>query len=338
MSVLTQRKCPHCGATDSLEVDYLRGEVACNECAIVCETGLLEDPRTVFDEDGAVPTTGSRGPRVSTAAGGVEHSRADAKSTRAYQIMKAIRDRTGVPEAVVEGGQSLFDRYIALATANNLAAIEPVLCATTCFYISATLRFYPVQPTELASYSFLKGITPSKIDAAKTKLISELNLRTEWEAAAASFYENLVALYARRLRPKPLTPKQCRVAVAVAKVFVKRVSGKAPGAVVQFAIVQALTNVRGLKPLHEFLGTMPDSAADDVAKPKIVEAVAAAARESPDALKAMVATYEVDTVNHSTFGSDALAELRQFTPPEDVENLAATGDEPLARDRKRERD
>lgn len=260
--MLTQKKCPHCGAIDSLDVDYLRGEVACNECAIVCETGLLEDPRTVWDDDGTIQTHGTREVVSSTTdsrggggrgrggavgAGGarsvVERSKQDARSGRAFVMLKTMRDATGVAEAVVESAQGYFEAVSARETARNSGGTQPAVLAAACFHIAATLRHFPIPLAEIAALQFL-SVTASKVDAAKRNVLTELALDTEWRAAVQPepHVNDLMVLYGRRLRPQPMTPRQAAVAAALCLEFVARYSHRDERVAAAWAIFATLHN------------------------------------------------------------------------------------------------
>ena len=263
--MLTQKKCPHCGAIDSLDVDYLRGEVACNECAIVCETGLLEDPRTVWDDDGTViqahgtrevvsSTTASRrgggghqGRGGAAGAGGarsvVERSKQDARSGRAFVMLKTMRDATGVAEAVVESAQGYFEAVSARETARNSGGTQPAVLAAACFHIAATLRHFPIPLAEIAALQFL-SVTASKVDAAKRNVLTELALDSEWRAAVQPepHVNDLMVLYGRRLRPQPMTPRQAAVAAALCLEFVARYSHRDERVAAAWAIFATLHN------------------------------------------------------------------------------------------------
>jgi transcription initiation factor TFIIIB Brf1 subunit/transcription initiation factor TFIIB len=328
--MLTSKVCPYCGAVDSLDVNYLRGEVACNECAVVCQTGLLEDPRTEWGGDeGTVHTHGDRQPKVTTTRGrGDAGSKGDAKSTRAYHVLCAIRDRCNVPQSIVEVAQGYFDRYSAITATKQSGSIETVTLAAGCFFVAARLRFYPVPAAEIASFPFLRGVSPSKIDAVKLKLLPELKLDTDWIAVQPQFFEHLVAYYGRRLRPRPLTPKQCQIAAAIAKAFATEVSGKGEAAVAQFAIYKTLVDPAA-DPLRRLVAAAEEPRTENVEE--VQQLVSQCARDDSNTLATMLR-------NHSLTPAMVTAALTELQKSAAELTTSTVADDPMVPDRKRERD
>jgi transcription initiation factor TFIIIB Brf1 subunit/transcription initiation factor TFIIB len=331
--MLTQKKCPHCGAIDSLDVDYLRGEVACNECAIVCEAGLLEDPRTAFDDEGTVQQHGLRSVAATTSGTKAEKTTLDKTSARAFDILNALKARTGAPEAVVEVAQGFFENFSVQAKAKNTGGVDAPLLATGCFQLAAELRHCPIQSGEFATMTFLRGVNASKLAALRKRLVSDLGLAEQVKALAGTFHRDLVALYARRLKPRALTPKQCDVATAVAQEFTHLVSGKNPPVVVQYAVYVTVYDAGEMERMRASAGLVLDAAfTTEKARAEGLVGVAQAAREKPDALQRLLQEHPVS----SALVTGALARLAEAKKM--AAAPSASSDEPVAGDRKRERD
>ena len=191
------RLCPECGAVNSLVVDYQRGEVVCDQCAIVTEMALLEDQSTAFETENMGELHEAR------YAAGPKESAGDKKLNKCRQLLRLLQTKMFVPEGVTERATDYCTRInrITRDVAGAVAAqYKPSVLAISAFLLAAPHFHHPIQMEEIFNIPQIRDqVKHAQVTETKRQIVDLLNLRQEQLELSGRIWSDYVGMLHRRL-------------------------------------------------------------------------------------------------------------------------------------------
>lgn len=223
--------CPYCGATDSMEADEARGEVACVNCASVVAMGLEENVLTRFNKDATfadadqdawdpevgggkegvsvgratVRTAGLSREEAAAAAAGVllrSVSATDSSEAAKYakttlhprmsrQLENLFRLSRRCDEAILRDGIEIAKYFVGYRRERSVRVEHQNEVAAACLMIAAELRRLPIPLAEMR----VLDSSLKDIESRRHEVLQDTKMTAKVERVKSQFVPNLIRYY-----------------------------------------------------------------------------------------------------------------------------------------------